>query len=130
MKSFKNLSLFIFLSFSISSCDKTETEKKEIISCGCGKQSPLTEISWINTVLSSSYSFPNGSLLRLYSGASFYCCTYNNGNVFYLINPASSLGIATFVVFNCEGAILINGNDQQMQEFLLQKKNEQLLWTK
>lgn len=119
----------LFLALS-SSCEKGNSESQEAITCGCGSTAPLTEISWINTVLTNNYTFTNGSTLTVYPGARFYCCTYNNQNVFYLLNPASSLGIGTTVVFNCPGTVLITGIDQELQTFMTTKKNDQLLWSK
>lgn len=118
------------LSISVFSCDKNTLADNETTSCGCLGQSSINDIPWIKDLISDKYKFPNGTILMVYRPAQFFCCTYNNESVFYLINPASSLGIGNKVVFNCQGTVLFSGFDSLWQDFLNKKKNEQLLWSK
>jgi len=131
MKPLYLLFVTTFLFFSLSDCNKT-TKQSETYSCSCGAKDPLNDLTWIKKVLSGSYYFSNGSQLIVYSGAKFYCCTYNNENVFYLDNPASNLGVSNQVVFDCQGNVILAGigSASSLQDFLKNKTNEQLLWSK
>ena len=117
--------------FSLPGCNKKTIEQNETYSCGCGTKDPLNDLAWTKKVLSSSYYFPNGSQLYVDGLAKFYCCTYNNENVFFLDNPASNLWLSIQVVFDCQGNIIMSGfKTAPLQDFEKNKKNEQLLWSK
>lgn len=132
MKPLYLLLVTTFLLFSLSDCNKKTTEQSETHSCGCGTKDLLNELVWVKKVLSSSYYFSNGQQLIVYSGAKFYCCIYDDENVFFLDNPASNLGIGNKVVFDCQGNVILAGigSESSLQDFLKNKTNEQLLWTK
>ena len=131
MKPIYLLLIVVFLASSISGCNKKSTEQSETCSCGCGTKDPLNDLAWVKKVLSSSYYFSNGAQLTVYSGAKFYCCTYNNENVFYLDNPASSLSISNQMVFDCNGNIVMMGlGNPDFENFYKNKTGIKLLWTK
>jgi hypothetical protein len=122
--------LLIFFLFAVTfACNKgSKTQSEQTSSCGCGVKDPLNDFNWIKKVLTNSYSFSNGAQLIVYTGAKFYCCIYNEQNVFYLDNPASSLSISNQMIFDCDGNIVMMGlGNPDFENFYKNKTEVKLL---
>lgn len=106
------------ISFAFPSC---KDEPKVTASSICNVQNPIEDLTWLSSVLNSKLD------CKIYSGASLYSYVYNKATVFYLQNPASSLGTCTELAYDCSGNKLFSSSEE-WSNFKTGRTDKKLIW--
>ena len=123
MKIFKTFMAISCLSI-IASCSEGDTNlETNSIETMCGKNDPFSQLEWISDFIESC----DGNPCTLYNGAQMYFYRYNESDVLYLTNGASSNSSCTDFLFDCSG----NKLDIEIirSDFEKNRTNKKLLWT-
>ena len=114
----KKLIILLVLCFILPSC---KDEPKVTASLTCNVQNPIEDLTWLSNVLNSKTD------CKIYAGSSLYSYVYNKATVFYLQNPASSLGICTELAYDCNGNKLFPSSEE-WSNFKTGRTDEKLIW--
>ena len=125
----KNQSIYLLLcgliAFLFLSC---ETEKSI---CGCGKENPLKNIEWLNSVI----TFYTNDTSQNWDHVDLYMYDYKNSNAFVFETYKPGLYDVPTTIFNCEGEVLfICGGLQPPDKdscnlFTQSASNKKLIWS-
>lgn len=114
----KKIIILLMVCFTLPSC---KDESKVATASTCNVQNPIEDLTWLSNVLNGKTD------CKIYSGASLYSYVYNKATVFYLQNPASSLGICTELAYDCNGNKLFS-SIEEWSNFKAGRTDEKLIW--
>lgn len=117
----KTMLIILVLSTTLLFSCETSVSPNESSPKICGVTDPINQLDWLQQLISSNTS------CTIYNGAKLFSYKYNGKEVFYFVNPASSVFTCTSVVFNCDGSKFEISN---WQDFETNRINEKLLWKK
>ena len=89
----------------------------------CDVKNPVEELKWLGDVINSKTD------CKIYDGSSLYAYTYNSRTIFYMLNPAISLGACTELAYDCQGNKLFSTTDE-WKDFKAKRTDERFLWKK
>jgi len=113
--------VLLMLVGGLASCNEKNTNNYKKV---CNVKNPLADLPWLREFIEIGGPFP-GMLVNIYQ------CTYNDGAVGFLINPAFNSFYPIIELYNCEGELLDYAGWGSWEK-LFEKwnvKNRELIWT-
>ncbi|MBX2968691.1 MAG: hypothetical protein KF803_04925 [Cyclobacteriaceae bacterium] len=122
------LTIFTLMIILLSSCleERNETTKRCL-----SVNEALEEIQTLKAIVNSGIVAGRKDC-TVYAGAQIYSGIYKGNQVFYFINPASSLAVCGSIAYNCQGEEILNRalNNQGWEDFIVELTGVEQLWVK